>query len=40
MAGTSIGLIDKKQSVAEIFEELKEEYNKALEDIEKAKKFF
>lgn len=40
MAGTSIGLVDKKQSVAEIFEELKEEYNKALEDIEKAKKFF
>ena len=40
MAGSSIGLIDKKQSVAEIFEELKEEYKAALENYQNSKHFF
>lgn len=40
MAGSTVGLIDKKQTVAEIFEELKEEYHQALERYQNSKHFF
>lgn len=40
MAGTSIGLVHERQSVAEIFDELKEEYNQALEKLNNSNKFF
>lgn len=37
MAGIAIGMIDKKQSVAEIFEELENEYNQAFANTKDAK---
>ena len=40
MAGTSVGMIHERQTVAEIFEELKNEYNEALENLKKSNTFF
>ena len=39
MAGTSIGMVDKRSTVAEIFEELIEEYNQALAKVKEEKPF-
>lgn len=39
MAGTSIGMVDKKSTVAEIFQELIEEYKQALKKVKEEKPF-
>lgn len=40
MAGISVGLIEKEQTIAEIFEELKEEYMEAKKKLDSEKSFF